>query len=65
MQKHYDYYQVVLGDEGEEVKFPKRQLGNMCAYTKKYMEEKQQDILQRLTNWEGEEKIKKFRQYLD
>ena len=65
MQKHYDYYQVVLGDEGEEVKFPKRQLGNMRAYTKKYMEEKQQDILQRLTNWEGEEKIKKFRQYLD
>ena len=49
----------------EEVKFPKRQLGNMRAYTKEYMEEKKQEILQRLTNWEGEEKIKKFRQYLD
>ena len=65
MQKHYGYYQMVLGDEGEEVKFPKRQLGNMRAYTKEYMEEKQQEILQRLTSWEGEEKIKKFRQYLD
>ena len=32
---------------------------------KEYMEEKKQEILQRLTNWEGEEKIKKFRQYLD
>ena len=32
---------------------------------KEYMEEKQQEILQRLTSWEGEEKIKKFRQYLD
>ena len=40
MQKHYGYYQMVLGDEGEEVKFPKRQLGNMRAYTKEYMEEK-------------------------
>jgi transcriptional regulator with XRE-family HTH domain len=65
MQKHYGYYQMVLGNEGEEVKFPKRQLGNMRAYTKEYMEEKKQEILQRLTNWEGEEKIKKFRQYLD
>ena len=29
------------------------------------LEEKKQEILQRLTSWEGEEKIKKFRQYLD
>ena len=37
MQKHYGYYQMVLGDEGEEVKFPKRQLGEYaCLYERIY-----------------------------
>ena len=45
---------------------PRYNVKDVSRYlAKEYMEEKKQEILQRLTNWEGEEKIKKFRQYLD
>lgn len=60
MQRHFDYYQMVLRNEYEMRKFPERQLRNMRAYTQEFMVEKQEEILANLRHWEGDHRYEKF-----
>ena len=55
MQKHYDYYQTVLASDEEKAKFTARQIERMRTYTKDYIEDKQEAILQIIKQFFGNE----------
>ena len=55
MQKHYDYYQTVLASDEEQAKFTARQIERMRTYTKDYIEDKQEAILQIIKQFFGNE----------
>lgn len=56
MEKHYEFYQSVLADETEKEKYSDRQIGFMEAYTKEFIAEKQNDIINYILGcWPGEQ----------
>lgn len=59
MQYHYAYYQQVFEDPMRLTKFSERQLNNMRAYTKEYIQDKQKKILERLKDWHAD-KVNRF-----
>lgn len=60
MQNHLEYYETVLESDEELEKYPNRQIRNMRVYTKEYIADRQKEILERLQEWNGNEKYKKF-----
>lgn len=65
MQLHFNHYQNVLKNEDEMAKYSSRNLRNMRIYTSEFIKEKQEDILNRLREWHGEEKYQKFLEKLN
>lgn len=60
MQNQYEYHQEVLSNSEEKAKYNDRQIGYMEAYTKEFIEQKQQDIINYIIGcWPGE-KAEKF-----
>lgn len=57
MQEHYDYYQQMISQDEALISFDARQIGHMHSYTKEFMAKKQEDILNILRSWHGEEKV--------
>ncbi len=56
MENHYEFYQSVLADETEKAKYSDRQIGFMEAYTKEFIAEKQNDIINYILGcWPGEQ----------
>lgn len=60
MQHHFEYYQAVLSDEQKMRQFSERQLRNMRAYTQEFIDKKQEEILTKLRQWEGENRFGNF-----
>ena len=60
MQSHYNFYQLLLKDSTEMVKYNDRQLQYIEAYTPEFIELKKQGILEALRSWHGEEKVNQF-----
>ena len=60
MQHHFEYYQAVLLDEQKMRQFSERQLRNMRAYTQEFIDKKQEEILTKLRQWEGENHFGNF-----
>lgn len=60
MERHFQYYQMVLQNEEELRKLNERQLRYIRAYTEEFIENTQQEILEQLKNWHGEEVYEKF-----
>lgn len=54
MNRHYEFYQTVLGNEDEMEKYTEDSLRYMQAYTKEFIEKKQADIVNQLKGWHGE-----------
>lgn len=60
MQNHHEFYQKILNNENELARWDSRTLRNMRSYTDEFIEERQQDILNRLKEWHGNEKYQRF-----
>lgn len=60
MQHHFDSYHIILNSESESAKYTSRDLRYMEAYTQEFILGKQQDILVRLQEWNGVEKVEKM-----
>ena len=60
MNRHYDYYQKVLGSDLLMTKFTDRQLGRMRSYTKEFIKDKQDDILNIIKEFLGQKVFDKF-----
>lgn len=60
MQYHLKHYQLILNSENESSKYNTMQLHYMERYTEEYINEKQKNILNRLKEWNGEEKFNKL-----
>lgn len=65
MQHHLEQYQFILNSEDELSKYNRQQLYYMEIYTKEYINTQQQNILNRLKEWHGEEKYKKLLDLLE
>ena len=60
MQEHYDYYQKVLKDEELQKRFSERQIGRMRAYTSELIKDRQDEIILKLKEYFGEDKVNEF-----
>ena len=60
MNRHYEYYQKVLGSDQEMAKFTDRQLGRMRSYTPELIRDKQDEILNIIKKFLGQEVYDKF-----
>lgn len=60
MNRHFEYYQMVLQTEEERKKFDTDVLHYMNTYTKEYIEKTQAEILNQLKSWHGDDIFSKF-----
>ncbi len=60
MNRHYEYYQKVLGSDQEMAMFTDRQLGRMRSYTPELIRDKQDEILNIIKKFLGQEVYDKF-----
>lgn len=60
MRRHQAYYQEVLANPDERKKYPARAIRYMTNYTDKFILKKQEEILNSIREWRGEETYKKF-----
>jgi len=60
MQRHFDFYQSVLNTGSEMAKYNDRQLRYMQDYTPEFISLKQNEILETLKSWVGDEKYNEF-----
>lgn len=60
MQRHIAYYQQVLSSEEEQRKFDENTLRHMRSYTAEFVERTEQEILDQLRHWHGDEVYDRF-----